>query len=121
MIAVSIDSTRIPVYLYTQWPEVVGNWPVLVAAAASAYLGTLLGQRLVGRVSQAAFKRWVNGMIFAFGLVMVAQGSWQATASVESAVAATLLAPAAALWLITLQRRLARREDRDRHGNRASR
>ena len=119
--AVFIDSTRIPVYLYSQWPEVVGNWPVLLATAASAYLGTLLGQRLVGRVSQAAFKRWVNGMIFAFGVVMVGQGSWQATVSVGAAAAATLLAPALVLSLITLQRRLARREDRDRHGNRVSR
>lgn len=107
LIAVSIDATRIPVYLYTQWPEVVENWPVLVVTAASAYLGTSLGQRLVGKVSQAAFKRWVNGMIFAFGLVMVAQGSWQATVSVGAAAAATLLAPMAALSLITLQRRLA--------------
>lgn len=121
MIAVSIDSTRIPVYLYTQWPEVIANWPVLVATAASAYLGTLLGQRLVGRVSQAAFKRWVNGMIFAFGLVMVAQGSWQATLSAAATAVATLLAPVAALSLIFLQRWLARRENQDRQGSGVSR
>lgn len=105
LIAVSIDSTRIPVYLYTQWPEVARNWSLLLAVSASAFAGTYLGQKLVGRVSQAAFKRLVNAMIVAFGLVMVAQGSWQLTGSPSQTAVATLLVPSAIALAVAALRR----------------
>ncbi|MDO8567180.1 MAG: sulfite exporter TauE/SafE family protein [Dehalococcoidales bacterium] len=108
LIAVLIDSTRIPVYLYTQWPEVVRNWPVLLGAAISAFAGTYAGQRLVLRVSQAAFKRLVNAMIVVFGVVMLAQGAWQLSASAVLAAVATVASVVAVSLGVWLWRRFSR-------------
>ncbi len=106
LIALFIDTTRIPVYLYSQWPEVIRNWPILLAVTTAAYAGTLAGQRLVGKVSQAAFKRLVNAMIALFGIIMVAQGYWQVSGSAGATFLVTALIGAATVLILELQRRL---------------
>lgn len=74
LIAVLIDSTRIPIYLLTQWGEIAAAWPLLASVTLCAYVGTYVGKRLVGRVSQKAFKRLVNVAVVALGLLMIIQG-----------------------------------------------
>jgi len=76
LIAVFIDSTRIPIYVSTQWDQITRAWPVLLGVTVAAFVGTYIGQRLVGRVSQASFKQLVNTMIVLFGLIMIVQGFW---------------------------------------------
>src|SRR3990172_681078 len=101
MIAVSIDATRLPVYLATKWEQIALAWPVLLSATLSAYVGTYVGQKLVGRVSQATFKNLVNAMIAVFGFVMIAQGIWVTLGRTPAIVLSTLVAQAlflAVMW-----------------------
>lgn len=102
LIAVLIDSTRIPVYLLTQWGDVVAAWPILASVTLCAYAGTYVGKRLVGKVSQRAFKRLVNGAVVLLGVVMIAQGTGAAagpTAAVGATTSALVALGVVNLWL----------------------
>ena len=101
LIAIGIDSTRIPIYLWTQWSAITSQWVVLLAVSAAAFAGTYTGKRLVGRVSQAAFRRIVHWMVVAFGLLMLAQG-WYALGGPAASLVALMLALAAlcGAWLL---------------------
>ncbi|MBI4319840.1 MAG: sulfite exporter TauE/SafE family protein [Chloroflexi bacterium] len=104
LIAVFIDATRIPVYLFIQWEQIALAWPVLLIATISAYVGTYLGQRLVGRVSQATFRQLVNAMIALFGLVMIAQGTWMTVGQIPAIALSTLFALVLLLAVIWARR-----------------
>ena len=109
LIAVFIDATRIPVYVATQWEPIARAWPVLLSATISAYAGTYVGQKLVGRVSQATFRQLVSIMIAVFGLVMIAQGTWAAAGQMPAIVLSTLGALALLLAVIRAQKASASR------------
>jgi len=113
LIAVSIDATRLPVYVATQWDQITRAWPVLVGATIAAYVGTYVGQRLVGRVSQATFKQLVNIMIAVFGLVMIAQGTWATLGQMPAIVLSTLIAVALLFAVIRGQKATAVRPETD--------
>lgn len=102
LIAILVDSTRLPVYFLTQWDEIVRAWPLLLSVTLSAYAGTFVGKQLVARVSQRAFKRLVNVMVVLLGIAMIVQGAWQAVgpaAGLTSGGAALLVLGAAYLGL----------------------
>src|SRR3972149_553781 len=109
LIAVSIDATRLPVYVATQWEPIARAWPVLLSATISAYAGTYVGQKLVGRVSQATFRQLVNIMIAVFGLVMIAQGAWAAAGQMPAIALSALAALALLLAVIRAQKASASR------------
>ena len=111
LIAVFIDSTRIPVYVATQWEQIARAWPVLLSATISAYAGTYVGQKLVGRVSQATFRQLVNIMIAVFGLVMIGQGTWAVAGQTLAIVLSTLIAVAVLLAMIRAQKASAARQE----------
>ena len=107
LIAIFIDSTRLPVYFLTQWSEIAQAWPLLLSVTLCAYAGTYTGKRLVGRVSQAAFKRLVNAMVVLLGVVMIVQGAWQASGPTAGVVAGVVILGATGLGL-RLARAMAR-------------
>ncbi|MBI2906962.1 MAG: sulfite exporter TauE/SafE family protein [Chloroflexi bacterium] len=96
LIAIFIDSTRLPIYFLTQWDGIVGAWPLLLSVTICAYAGTYVGSKLVGRVSQAAFKRLVNAMVVFLGVVMIIQGAWQ-----TAGMAAAFMAGAATVAVLS--------------------
>ncbi len=102
LITVSIDAARVPVYLWTQWDTVVvRHWPLLLSVTACGYLGTFVGKRFVHGISQASFKGFVNGLVALMGVVMITQGTLQATGPAQAAgvTLAILLALASlGLW-----------------------
>ncbi|MBI2955326.1 MAG: sulfite exporter TauE/SafE family protein [Chloroflexi bacterium] len=119
LIAVFIDSTRIPIYVATQWEQLVLAWPVLLSATISAYIGTYVGQKLVGRVSQESFKQLVNAMIAVFGLVMIAQGTWTAAGEMPAIAVSTLVALGLLLAVLTWKggrKKLPRLDQRSKRG-----
>lgn len=71
-IACLIDASRIPVYLVNYGAGLVGSWPYLVAVIGAAFAGTLVGKRLVARVSLVWFRSLVAGLIALVGAALIA-------------------------------------------------
>jgi uncharacterized membrane protein YfcA len=63
-----VDGARMPVYVVTQWKEIVSLWPVLLVATAGCIIGTLVGDRILKRVPEAVFRKVVAGLLLALGL-----------------------------------------------------
>ena len=73
-IGLFVDIARLPVYLVTQWGEIVAIWQLLFAATLGVVLGTAVGARLVKRISQHVFHRVVAVLLLALGTYMVLFG-----------------------------------------------
>ncbi|MFQ5817401.1 MAG: sulfite exporter TauE/SafE family protein [Terriglobia bacterium] len=70
-IACLIDASRIPVYLFNYGAGLVSSWPYLVAVIGAALTGTLVGRRLVARLTLAWFRSLVAGLIALVGTVLI--------------------------------------------------
>ena len=66
-----VDLARSPVYLATQWRELLAVWPLIAWAAAGALIGTLLGERLLRWIPEHLFRRLVSALILLLGLTMI--------------------------------------------------
>lgn len=69
-IALFVDVARLPVYLATEWDDIVGVWPLLAIASVGVIVGTALGTRVLGRLPQHLFRRAVASLLLALGLYM---------------------------------------------------
>jgi uncharacterized membrane protein YfcA len=74
-IALFVDGARLPVYLATQWREIVEIWPLVVAATVGVVIGTAFGTRILGWVPERIFRRVVAVLLMALGLHMIVAGS----------------------------------------------
>jgi uncharacterized membrane protein YfcA len=74
-IALFVDAARLPVYLITQGREIVGIWSDLLVATGAVVVGTILGQRVLTRLSQAVFRRVVALLLLGLGGYMLFGGS----------------------------------------------
>jgi uncharacterized protein len=74
-IALFVDAARLPVYLAAQGSEILGLWPVLVAASVAVVAGTTIGTRILGRLPQDRFHRVVGVALIALGVFMIVSGS----------------------------------------------
>lgn len=69
-IAIVIDLTRIPVYLYSQF-AMLGNTNVsLLAVMAVAFAGTLVGKRLLTKISLERFRNIVATFLVVMGIAL---------------------------------------------------
>ena len=59
MIAVVIDLTRIPTYLFTKIVQDSSYYILLPFLVLSAYLGVKTGKKLLGRINQKTFRKIV--------------------------------------------------------------
>jgi uncharacterized membrane protein YfcA len=73
-IGLFVDVARLPVYLATQWRDIAGVWPGVLAATAGVVVGTALGTRVLGRIPQRIFRRVVAALLLALGIYMLAAG-----------------------------------------------
>ena len=76
-IGLFVDGARLPVYLFTQWRDIVEVWPLLVAATAGVVVGTALGARVLKRIPQTIFRRLIAVLLFALGIYMTFAGGKQ--------------------------------------------
>ncbi len=70
-IGLIVDGARMPVYLATQWREILANWPLVVIATVGTMAGTLIGDAVLSHVSEKGFRRFVAGMILIIGVYML--------------------------------------------------
>jgi uncharacterized membrane protein YfcA len=66
-----VDLARGPVYIATQWQELVAIWPLLAWATLGVLIGTLAGERVLHRIPESIFRRLVSALILLLGLSMI--------------------------------------------------
>ncbi len=69
-----VDGARMPVYLATEWREIVRIWPLVLTATAAVVVGTTLGTRVLGRLPQQLFRRVTAVLLIVLGLYMAIRG-----------------------------------------------
>jgi hypothetical protein len=73
-IALFVDGARVPVYLATEWRDVLSVWPLIVTATVAVIVGTALGTRVLGRVPDTMFRRVIAVCLIVLGLYMAIAG-----------------------------------------------
>ena len=73
-IALFVDVARLPVYLATQWHDLVAAWPVLAIMTAGVVIGTAFGTRVLGHIPERTFRRIIAVFLLALGIYMVVAG-----------------------------------------------
>lgn len=70
LIAIIIDSTRIPIYAYSNYHYMLENSMLLIAVVVSSVFGTILGSKLLPKVSYELFKKIILVGVFILGMLM---------------------------------------------------
>jgi uncharacterized membrane protein YfcA len=73
-IALFVDAARLPVYLLTHGKEIAGIWTHLLILTFAVVIGTVVGQHILGRVSQVLFRRVIAFLLLALGASMLVSG-----------------------------------------------
>jgi uncharacterized protein len=73
-VALFVDGARLPVYLATQWREIIDLWKILAVATIAVIIGTILGTRLLGRLPETVFRRVLGVVLLLLGGYMIATG-----------------------------------------------
>jgi uncharacterized membrane protein YfcA len=78
-VGLMVDGARMPIYFFTQWRDIAPAWPYVLAATVGVVAGTLLGERLLRRIPEAAFRQVVSAIILLLGIALLmgtAQELW---------------------------------------------
>jgi uncharacterized protein len=73
-IGLFVDAARMPIYLATDWRDVARIWPLVLTATVAVMIGTAVGARVLGRLSQLQFRRAIAVLLVALGLYMAIAG-----------------------------------------------
>ena len=73
-IALFVDVARLPVYLATQWSDLLSVWPSIVLSTIGVVIGTAFGTRVLGRIPERVFRRVIAVFLLALGFYMVVAG-----------------------------------------------
>lgn len=73
-IGLFVDGARLPVYLATQWADLVRIWPIVLTATVAVVIGTALGTRVLGHLQQATFRRVIGVLLVVLGVYMAVAG-----------------------------------------------
>ncbi|MGH7530434.1 MAG: sulfite exporter TauE/SafE family protein [Gemmatimonadales bacterium] len=69
-IALFVDGARLPVYLATQWREIVAVWPFVLTATMGVMAGTAIGTPLLSRLAPHVFRRILAVLLILLGVYM---------------------------------------------------
>jgi hypothetical protein len=69
-----VDGARMPVYVATQYQEMSALWLPIVLAAIGVTIGTVVGNRVLGRIPDIWFHRVLAIVLAALGITMVMRG-----------------------------------------------
>ena len=70
-IGLFVDGARMPVYLATQWRDILRIWPLVAIATVAVVIGTALGARLLSRLPQQSFRKLIGVVLILLGGYMV--------------------------------------------------
>ncbi|HLF19720.1 MAG TPA: sulfite exporter TauE/SafE family protein [Bacteroidota bacterium] len=70
-IAILIDLTRIPVYIYQQAEQEKTAWGTLTVVIIIAFAGTFVGKQLLAKVSLEQFRKFVAAFLILFGVFLL--------------------------------------------------
>lgn len=70
-----VDAARLPVYFAVQWRDILGVWPLVLAATGGVIVGTIAGRRVLERMEQRAFRRTIAVLLVALAVYMIVSGS----------------------------------------------
>jgi uncharacterized membrane protein YfcA len=73
-IALAVDVARMPVYFVAEGSAILARWPILVLAVSGVVVGTLLGERVLGRIPERVFRTVVALLILTLGVYMLLRG-----------------------------------------------
>ena len=73
-IALCVDAARMPVYVVVEREQVAAIWPLLLLATVGVVAGTLVGERLLARVSERRFRQVVGAIILLLGIATLIRG-----------------------------------------------
>ncbi len=73
-IGLFVDGARLPVYLATEWRDMLAVWPLVVTAIGAVVVGTALGTRVLGRLPQQLFRKVIAVLLVVLGLYMAVAG-----------------------------------------------
>ncbi|MEO7823315.1 MAG: sulfite exporter TauE/SafE family protein [Gemmatimonadaceae bacterium] len=66
-----VDVVRMPAYFITQGGDIALIWTLVAVATAGAAIGTLVGEHLLRRIPEPAFRRMVAVLLLALGGYMI--------------------------------------------------
>jgi uncharacterized protein len=67
-VALIVDGARIPVYLATQGADLAPRWQLVLVLAIGAVVGTFLGERMLRRMNEVVFRRFVGVLLLVLGV-----------------------------------------------------
>jgi uncharacterized membrane protein YfcA len=73
-IALAVDLARMPVYFAAEGHAILERWPLLALTVAGVVVGTLLGERVLGRIPESVFRTVIAVLILGLGLYMLTVG-----------------------------------------------
>jgi len=73
-IGLFVDGARMPVYLATEWRDIIGVWPLILTATVAVVVGTALGTHVLGRLRQETFRRVIGALLVVLGLYLAVAG-----------------------------------------------
>jgi hypothetical protein len=73
-IALFVDGARVPLYVWGQREELMGQAPWIATATAGVVAGTLAGNRVLGHIPEVQFRRVVAVVVGALGVLMISRG-----------------------------------------------
>ncbi len=73
-IGLLVDLARMPIYLVTEWNEIISRWHILGLSIIGVTIGTWLGIHLLSQIPKNQFKRVVSGLILLLGIAMLCKG-----------------------------------------------
>lgn len=73
-IGLFVDGARMPVYVATQFDEMMILWPWITLATIGVLIGTLLGSRVLRRIPEVWFRRVLALVLAILGVTMLMRG-----------------------------------------------
>ena len=67
-VALLIDIARVPVFIAFEGRQLMALWPFMIIATLGVIAGTLLGERLLGRVPERQFRTMVGTLLILLGV-----------------------------------------------------
>jgi uncharacterized membrane protein YfcA len=71
-VGVVVDLARLPVYLAKEGDAILAAWLLVIGATIGVLVGTVVGERLLRRIPENAFRAVVSTIILALGIAVLA-------------------------------------------------